>query len=302
MELRHLRYFRIVAQELNFRRAAERLFMEPQPLNFQIRQLERELGFRLFSHRDGRTQLTAAGETFSHDVESLLSATEQAVARAERIAHGEAGTLRIGFPSSLASGLVAPAIKSFHTTYPDVSFHVRQMPYAEQVDAIGRAQLDIGLSIVPTGEPRLHERGLTRVRPVVAVPSTDDLAALAVVPWEALDGRDAVVLDAHQAAIARKWIDGILAEHGVTLHEAQSVDDTESAISFAGYGFGLAIVLALPGLMPERGGVTFLPLPLDAGDIEVGAIWLRDEEHALRDKFLDVLAASMTEVAPLAVT
>lgn len=293
----------MVAEELNFRRAAERLFMEPQPLNFQIRQLERELGFRLFSHHDGRTQLTAAGESFSHDVESLLTATEQAVARAERVARGEAGTLRIAIPSSLASGLVAPAIRSFHTAYPDVSFHVRQMPYAEQVEALQRAQLDIGLSIVPTGEPRLLERALSRARPMVAVPSTDELAALPVVPWKALHGRDAVVLDAHQAAVARKWIDGLLAEHGVTLHEAQSVDDTESAISFAGYGFGLAIVLTIPCLGPaERPGVAFVPLPPDAGEIEVGAIWLRDEEHALRDKFLDVLVASTTEVAPLAVT
>jgi DNA-binding transcriptional LysR family regulator len=300
MELRHLRYFRIVAQELNFRRAAERLFMEPQPLNFSIRQLERELGFRLFSHNDGRTQLTAAGETFSHDVESLLDATEQAVARAGRVARGEAGTLRLAIPSSVANTLVAPAIKRFHGTYPDVSFSVRQMTYTDQKEALQRAQLDLGMGIVPADDPRFAGRPLTRARPVVAVASSDELATLPVVPWQALQGRDAVVLDHEQAAIARKWIDGILAEHGVTIHESQSVADTESAIAFAGFGFGLAIVFAPAGSMPERPGVTFVELPPDAGDVELGAIWLHDDENPLREKFVETLAECATEVAPLA--
>jgi DNA-binding transcriptional LysR family regulator len=297
MELRHLRYFRMVAQELNFRRAAERLFMEPQPLNFQVRQLERELGFRLFSHTDGRTQLTAAGEAFSHDVSSLLDATEQAVARAGRIARGEAGTLRVGIPSAMANALVAPAIKRFHATYPDVSFHVRQMSYADQLEALQRAQLDLGLGILPVDDPRFAAKVFTRARPVVAVPSSDELAQLDVIPWQALHGRDAVVLDPEQAAPARQWVDGILDEHGVRVHESQSVADTESAISFAGFGFGLAIVFAPAGVRPERPGVTFVPLPPDAGDIEMGAMWLRDDENPLRDKFIDALGAATTEVA-----
>jgi DNA-binding transcriptional LysR family regulator len=296
MELRHLRYFRMVAQELNFRRAAERLFMEPQPLNFQIRQLERELGFRLFSHDDGRTRLTAAGEVFSHDVESLLDATEQAVARAGRVAHGEAGTLRIAIPTPFANALVAPAIKRFHATYPDVSFNVRQMTYTDQQEALQRTQLDVGMGLVPLDDPRFESRALARARPVVAVASTDELATLPVVPWDALQGREAVVLDPEHSKSARTWIDGILNEHGVRVHESQSVADTESAISFAGFGFGLAIVFAPAGDLPERPGVTFVELPPDAGDVELGAIWLHGDENPLREKFVETLAACATEV------
>ncbi len=129
------------------------------------------------------------------------------------------------------------------------------------------------------------------------MPSTDELAALSVVPWTALQGRDAVVLDPEQAANARRFIDGILAEHGVRVRESQSVADTESAIAFAGYGFGLAIVFAPPGDLPERAGVTFVELPPDAGDIELGALWLRGDENPLREKFVETLAACATEVA-----
>jgi DNA-binding transcriptional LysR family regulator len=297
MELRHLRYFRVVAQELNFRRAAERLFMEPQPLNFQVRQLERELGFRLFSHRDGRTHLTAAGETFSRDVESLLAATEQAVARAGRVARGEAGTLRIGNPSQMANPMIAQALKDFRITYADVSFQIRQMTYAAQLEALQRAQLDLVLGILPNDDPRLAGRALMRARPVVAVPSNDELALLPVIPWSALQGRELVLLDAEQAAGARKWFDGILAKHDVHFHQSQAAADTESAIAFAGFGIGTAIVFAPVGTLPERPGVTFVDLPPDAGEIDVGAAWLRGEEYPLRDKFVDALANASSEWA-----
>jgi DNA-binding transcriptional LysR family regulator len=174
------------------------------------------------------------------------------------------------------------------------------MPYAEQREALQRAQLDLGMGMVPIDDPGLDGRAFTRARPVVAVPSADELAALAVVPWENLQGRDAVVLDPEQAGNARAWIDGILAEHGVQIHESQSVADTESAISFASFGFGLAIVFAAAGTLPERPGVTFVELPPDAGDLELGAIWRRDDENPLREKFVETLAACAMEVAPLA--
>jgi DNA-binding transcriptional LysR family regulator len=297
VELRHLRYFRMVAEELNFRRAAERLFMEPQPLNFQIRQLERELGFRLFSHRDGRTQLTAAGETFSRDVESLLSATEQAVARAGQVARGETGTLRVAIPSHMANELLAPAIMSFHRDYPGVSFTIRQLAHAQQVDGLLRSQIELAIGILHPDDPRLDSRALTRGRAVVAVPADDALAALDVVPWDALDGREAVLLDPEEAPLARKWIDGMLADHAVKLRESQSVGDIESAISFASFGFGLAIALAPIGMRPHHPGVTFVDLPPDAAELEIGAIWLHGDENALRDKFVDTLAELTSDFA-----
>ena len=93
MDLRHLRYFRVFSEELNYGRAAERLHMEPQPLNFQIRQLERELGFRLSVRKENQTRLTAAGEIFAAEIMKVLAAVDFAVEAAGRAARGESGLL-----------------------------------------------------------------------------------------------------------------------------------------------------------------------------------------------------------------
>src|SRR5436305_9004496 len=97
MELRHLRYFIAVADELHFGRAAERLCISQPPLSQQIQQLERELGFALFNRTQRRVELTAAGEAFLEEARETLAHLERAVAASRRIARGEAGWLGIGF-------------------------------------------------------------------------------------------------------------------------------------------------------------------------------------------------------------
>ena len=271
--------------------------MEPQPLNFQVRQLERELGFRLLGQRDGKTHLTAAGESFARDVEGLLTATEQAVDRAARIARGEAGTLRVAVPSHLATPLLAEPVKAFHANHPDASFQIRQMSWADQIDALHRAQLDLGIGILPPDDPHLDGRAIARARPLVAVAASDELATLPEIPWAALQGRPALLLDPEESGLARRWLDDMLAAHDVRVGESQAVPDTESAVALAGFGFGMAILLAPDIMLLERPGVAFIPLPNDAGEIDVSAMWLRGEEHVLRDAFVDMLTPAGTAIA-----
>src|SRR3990170_3422158 len=101
MELRHLRYFVAVAEELHFGRAARRLFMAQPPLSQQIRQLEREMNVQLFERTNRRVQLTPAGETFLEEAKAILARVEESVQRAQRVSHGEAGWLGIGFVASV---------------------------------------------------------------------------------------------------------------------------------------------------------------------------------------------------------
>src|ERR1700735_2570348 len=191
MELRHLRYFRVVAEELHFSRAAVRLHMEPQPLNFQMKQFEREIGFALFSHRENRTHLTAAGAAFLADAEVILASAERAVEHAAQVARGESGLLRIGGVSSLVHVFLAPAIKQFRCAYPEVSFDLQTLRAAELENALNRQEIDLGFMLLPVPDKNYDALVISRARPVLAVPLEDPLEKRVQVGWTDIAGPDA---------------------------------------------------------------------------------------------------------------
>ena len=292
MELRHLRYFRAVAEELHFGRAAVRLHMEPQPLNFQIKQLEREIGVTLFSHSGNRTNLTAAGSAFLADAEDILSAADRAVERAARVARGESGALRIGAISPFGHGLLAAAVKQLRVTLPEASFDLRTMPPYELERALNRHELDLGFTFLPVPDENFASVSLSRATPIVALPADDPAARARRVPWQYLDGRDAVVLEPRPTS-CRQHIDNMLSEHGVHLKSSQHADSVEAALAFVSVGLGIFVLhpFVAPAAYPD---VVFASLPQDAPELELGAIWRRNESHLLRDRFLAAITRSVS--------
>jgi DNA-binding transcriptional LysR family regulator len=288
VELRHLRYFRVVAEELHFGRAAIRLHMEPQPLNFQIKQLEREIGFALFSHRENRTHLTSAGTAFLADVEQLLSAADRAVEHGAQVARGESGLLRVGYIEPLVHGFLAPAIKRFRSAFPDVTFGLHALRPDELEHALNRGELDVGFTVLPVPDDNFDALPVSHARPVVAVPAGDPLARLERVSWADLDGHDAIALE-HRFSGYQGRMDTMLAKHGVRLTTTQQTDSIEGALAFVGVGLGIALLHLFICTTP-RSDVVFVPLPDDAGEAEFGAIWRREDAHPLRKRFLETVA------------
>ena len=289
MELRHLRYFRVVAEELHFGRAAARLHMEPQPLNFQIKQLEREIGFALFSHRENRTHLTAAGAAFLVDIEELLDSADRAVEHGALVARGESGLLRIGSASPLVHAFLAPVIKQFRATYPDVTFDLRTLHNADLEHALNRQEFDLGFTLLPVPDENFHALAVARSQPVAAVPVDDELAQLERISWHDLNGREAITFERRASAYQRR-MDDMLAEHGVRLTPVQEADSIEAALAFVGIGFGIALVHPFVAIPPVD-DVVFVSLPDDAAYADFGAIWRRDDVHPLRERFLETVTS-----------
>ena len=132
MELRHLRYFLVVAEEGQFTRAALRLAMQQPPLSQQIRLLEEEIGFELFERLPRGVVLTDAGQAFAEDAQRILDGLHQSVERAVRIARGEIGTLSIGLTSSASfHPLTTEAIREFRRLHPDVGVDLTELNAAE---------------------------------------------------------------------------------------------------------------------------------------------------------------------------
>ena len=146
MELRHLRYFVTVAEELHFTRAAERLHIGQPPLSMQIRDLEAELGVALFERSKRRVALTEAGERFLVRARAILDDAAAATEEARRAARGELGRLRIGFTSSLPYSTTLPdLLYAYRRRYPDVELQLTEMFTDAQLAALARGRLDVGL-------------------------------------------------------------------------------------------------------------------------------------------------------------
>jgi len=149
LELRHLRYFVAVAEELNFSRAAERLHMAQPPLSAAIRQLEQELGTELLLRTTREVRLTDAGSTFLEGAQRTLAELERARRDAQRAAAGQVGHLRIGFSWSARFETLPTIGRAFRLSHPDVSLLTEEMWNARMLPALRSGVIDAAVSLCP---------------------------------------------------------------------------------------------------------------------------------------------------------
>ena len=156
MELRYLRYFIAVAEDLSFSRAAERLHVDQSALSRRIQDLEYELRVRLFTRTQHRVQLTAAGAAFLEEARRLMADTEVAIETARRAARGEVGRLNIGYIGALSDGLIPRLLRQYRARYPEVTENLKNMRGAQQIAALLSRQIDVGFVGQPNSEYELH--------------------------------------------------------------------------------------------------------------------------------------------------
>src|ERR1700749_49747 len=143
MELRHLRYFLAVAEELNFTRAAKRLNIAQPQLTQQIKALEAEMGVTLFDRTGYRVELTDAGRTFMPQVARILADVRSAVTLAKRAALGDVGHVRVGFTESASfNPRVTAAFRNFRTAYPEVEVSLEESPTTVLAAALREGRID----------------------------------------------------------------------------------------------------------------------------------------------------------------
>lgn len=152
MELRQLRYFLAVADELHFGRAAARLHISQPPLTVHIQRLEQELGVKLFDRSTRRVVLTQAGELFKGHVENLLEGLDEAVAELQDVRAGRRGRVRVGFVSSANYTLIPFAVRRFRELEPGIELVLHPLTSGEQIENLYEGKLDLGL----IRDPELH--------------------------------------------------------------------------------------------------------------------------------------------------
>jgi DNA-binding transcriptional LysR family regulator len=167
-ELRHLRYFVVVAEELNFSRAATRLHMAQPPLSVAIRQLEQELGTELFERTTREVRLTEAGRVLLDGARRTLAEADRAVAAAKRAGAGELGQLKVGFSWSARFEALPALGKAFTARHPDVQLLTQEMWNVDMGAALRSGAIDVAVSLCPEIAPDIADE-LIRTEPVVVI-------------------------------------------------------------------------------------------------------------------------------------
>ena len=158
MELRHLRYFVVVAKELNFTKAAEKLFISQPPLSRQIKELENELGAKLFDRNNRKVVLTEAGKYFEREVNNLLQTLDAIALKTKKIAENTSGDFRIAYISSTFSITISKLVQYLTEKYPYLNIKLYEVSSKKQINALEQEKLDLGILRAPVVSTKIESR------------------------------------------------------------------------------------------------------------------------------------------------
>ncbi|TFY97342.1 LysR family transcriptional regulator [Ramlibacter rhizophilus] len=240
-ELRHLRYFLVVAEELHFSRAAARLNMSQPPLSQQIRGLEEAVGTPLFVRNRRSVALTTAGRELYEQVGPWLAGLDDIAERVRRVGEGEVGTLRIGCNFTTTQGLLPTLVQAFTQRYPAVSVRLQEATTDQQVDWLVQGRLDVGLVRLPVNAAHIEALPLYEESLVVAMPRGHRLARRTKLSLR--DLRDEQFLNASRRPVGPfQSVQSQCRSAGFEPRLSEVSGNANSAIALVGAGMGIALV------------------------------------------------------------
>jgi|AGTN01.3.fsa_nt_gi Transcriptional regulator len=297
MELRHLRYFVAVAEELHFGRAAERLGIAQPPLSQQIKAFETELGVALFLRNRRKVELTVAGQVLLPEARDILRRAGGLSRLARAAAAGDTGRLEIAFTGSVPFNDLMPRILgAFRQRYPEVRVSLREMSTGSQIEAVVEGRLDIGFARPADGHlpPGVSARRILREPLVLALPADHPLAGRKRIAMGEVAGQPLVMnprpigTGLYDKIVTLCGRAGFAPRMGVEAHQMSTM------VSLVGAGVGLAVVPETMGRMGV-GGVAFAGIDDSQAFIDLLVIHRPGVPPALVANFLEVV----DQVAPI---
>lgn len=306
MELRHLRYFKAIAELLNFSRAAEQLRVAQPSLSRQIKDLEEELGVRLLDRNRVRVQLTDAGRTFYTHTCKILAQVDIAVASVQDAVAGASGEFIICNDWRLTHDFILGAIADFRVCYPRVDVTLRDLHIHEQLAALRSRQAHLGFVIareLPLDED-LDSLSLLTSEFVVALNVNHRLAHAERLRIADLADETWVITGAKESPGIREFVTQVCRLSGFTPTFAPPTQNLPSMLARVATGYGVCLLpVFLTSRMPSTPLVRHIPC--DCPPIELRAAWHRGEDSKLLQQFLAILrrrvaaAPGATENTPL---
>lgn len=289
MDLRQIKYFIAVAQELNFGRAAISLNISQPPLTRQIHQLEEEIGVQLFIRTPKGVELTQAGELLLQEALNIRALIEQATERTQRAGQGKLGRIDVGIFGSAVLDAIPKLLLRFRSAYPDVHLVLHTMNKAEQIEALRQRRITIGFNRMLEPFPDLVTE-LVKTEPLlVAANELHPLASKASLHLSELQHYPLVLFPSGTRPSFIDKVMDLCRREGFLPKISQEVGDAVSGVALVDSGFGLCLVpesatsLKLPG-------VVYIPLQ-DAphATVDLSCIYRRDDQSPILTAFLDVV-------------
>lgn len=286
MDFRHLRQFVVLAETLNFRKAAERLHMSQPPLSVSIRKLETELGVALFHRGKDGVRLTKSGEAALQDARRALFHADEFAHSARAATVGERGLLRIGFVGSATRAVLPALVPVFRQRYPGVQLILRESRSTQIVDALENATLDIGIVRVPVpARIQLNMATLQTESMLLAVPRGHRLAAAATVRMADLAEEDFIFYTKDAPGLRMAALHAC-EFHGFTPRITQEAVQVATLASLVEAGLGVALLPSVtrntPSDLLEWKTIADFP---DSASIGISLAWRPEDETAVIRNF-----------------
>jgi DNA-binding transcriptional LysR family regulator len=287
MELRHLRYFLAVAEELHFSRAAARLHIAQPPLSKQIQQLEREIGVELFKRSRRNVQLTDAGRIFQREVYKVLESLEKGILKTKLASRGEAGWLSIGFIGSSTYEVLPSVLRKFRQKYPEVELVLQEIQSSEQNQALQERRVHVSFARFPKPEQGLIFETIYKEHLVVALPQSHPLNTKKSLKLSDLSDQPFILFPHQPSAHAENTIQVFL-NAGLSPQIVQTVEGMHTALGLVAAGIGLSLV---PASMQKtlREGIVYLNLVSPTPVLEMKMGYREDESSPVLARFIETV-------------
>lgn len=285
MEFRHLRCFTVLAEELHFGRAAQRLSMTQPPLSLNIQQLEASVGARLFERNSRGVSLTAAGDAFLPRATALLEQAAQAAREARDVGQGLAGQLQIGFAGTVLYRGLPQVLREFAAAHPKLRLALLELSSSEQLVELVHDRLDLGF-VHTTRVPAGFSQILVSSQPFMAcLPAKHPLAGESRLSLDQLNGNPFAIV---MRAVSPDYHDRILgacADAGFEPALAFGLRHWLSVVSVIAQGLGVGLV---PAALQQAGlpGVAFVPLAQPLQPYDTHCLWRTGRDQSALGAFL----------------
>ena len=289
MELRHLRYFVAVAEDLNFTRAAGRLHLAQPSLTRQIHHLEEEIGVRLLNRSKNQVTLTEEGRSFLMDVKRILALATESILAVQRLSRGETGQLNLAYLSNFDFELLPETLGAFRQAFPHIALNLFDMTPAEQFRALATRKIDLGFVGLrpPAATKDLQWESIARHRTLVVLPAKHRLARKRQVNLGELKAMFFVGMSEKTNPGFRDWLCETCQPAGFTPRILQDAELEPALMTFVAQGLGVSLAREHIKKLPHP-GVVLRPLaPPVKSDYCIA--WNRNNDSRALEQYIQIV-------------